>query len=83
MFHILALAESEATSILELVPANWWQYAALVLVIAKVAEIIVKFTPNKTDDKILKFIMPILKLISLNAPDVDEIKKKDDKPPKK
>lgn len=66
-------------SILDFIPANWWQYVALVLGVAKIAEIIVKLTPNKTDDKILGFITPILKFLSLNAPDIDEIKKKDDK----
>jgi hypothetical protein len=64
-------------SILDVIPANWWQYLVAVLTIAKVAEIIVKLTPNKTDDKILGFITPILKFLSLNAPDIDELKKKD------
>ncbi len=64
-------------SILDMIPANWWQWIIIGLTVVKVAEVIVKLTPNKTDDKILKFIKPILGFLALNVPDVDELKKKE------
>lgn len=66
-------------SILEAVPEGWWKWIALFLAFRVVIEVIVKLTPNKTDNKIWGYIKPFLNFLSLNAPDVDEIKEKDTK----
>lgn len=66
-------------SILDSIPADWWKWIVIGLTVIKVAEVVVKLTPNKTDDKILKFIRPIVGWLSLNVPDVDEVKKKEEK----
>lgn len=65
------------TSILDSIPAEYIKWIVVALAVIKVAEVVVKLTPNKTDDKILKFIKPIAGWLSLNVPDIDEVKKKE------
>ena len=75
---IQLLAEAAPTldpSITSMIPLAVFKWVAIILGAAKVAEIIVKLTPNKIDNKILAIILPILKFVSLNAPDVEEVKK--------
>jgi hypothetical protein len=74
---------AEDSALLDAIPAGWWKYVLIALAVIKVAEVVVKLTPNKTDDKILKLIHPIAKWLSLNVPDVDEVKKTDDPKAKK
>lgn len=74
MFYKLAEID---TSILDSIPTQYIKWIVVALGVIKIAEVVVKLTPNKTDDKILKFIKPIANWMSLNVPDVDEVKKKE------
>ena len=75
---LLVEAAVEAESILDNIPAQYIVYIVIALAVIKAAEVIVKLTPNKTDDKILGFIKPIANWLSLNVPDIEEVKKKED-----
>jgi len=66
-------------SMLDAIPFGWWKWILIGLTVIKIADVVVKLTPNKTDDKILKFLKPIANLLSLNVPDIDEVKKKEKK----
>lgn len=63
------LFSEETNALMDMIPAEYIKYVAIILAIAKVADIIVKLTPTKTDDKILKFIQPVMKYLSLPVPD--------------
>lgn len=54
------------TGIIEFIKANYVDILAIWGCIITIASIIVKLTPNKTDDKVWDFVLKVLNALALN-----------------
>jgi hypothetical protein len=61
---------------MDFITSNWGMILAAIPMIIGIATIITKATPNKTDDKVVAFLMKLVDLIAIHAETTKFVPKK-------